>query len=144
MSTDRPSVHRPRLTGSLTVELVVLTPVVMLFVLLAMSLGRYELAREQVVGAARAAAEAASVAPSAGDAQAAALAAATPVVANQVHSCTQLNVTAETGDFAPGGSVRVVVTCQIDVADLLVPGVPGHTAVSAEVSAPIDPYRSVQ
>ena len=93
MRSDRTSSsHGQR--GSLTVELVVLTPVIVLFVLLALGFGRFELAREQVVAAARAAAEAASVVPSAGDAQSAALTAATPIVANQAHSCTQLNVSA--------------------------------------------------
>ncbi len=143
MRSDRTSSsHGQR--GSLTVELVVLTPVIVLFVLLALGFGRFELAREQVVAAARAAAEAASVVPSAGDAQSAALTAATPIVANQAHSCTQLNVSAETGDFVPGGSVRVIVSCQIEFADLLIPGMPGHAEVQAAVSAPIDPFRSVQ
>jgi Flp pilus assembly protein TadG len=130
--------------GSFTVELVILTPVVMVFVLLALALGRFEMAREQVVGAARAAAEAAAVVPSAAQAQPAALAAALPIVANQAHACAQLNVSTDTSDFVPSGSVRVVVTCQISFADLLVPGMPGHAEVQAEETAPIDPFRSVQ
>jgi Flp pilus assembly protein TadG len=133
---------KSRQSGSLTIELVVLTPVVVLFVLLALALGRYELAREQVIGAARAGAEAASVVASAGDAQPAAFAAAAPVVANQAHSCTELSVSADTSHFAPGGSVRIVVTCQIDFSDLLVPGLPGHATVDAVEVAPIDPFRS--
>jgi Flp pilus assembly protein TadG len=141
---DRRSDPRHGEKGSLTVELVILTPVVIVFVLLAVALGRFELAREQVVGAARAAAEAAAVVPSATDAQPAALAAALPVVANQAHACVQMNVSANTTDFFPGGSVQVVVSCEIDFADLLVPGMPGHVAVQAEETAPIDPFRSVQ
>jgi Flp pilus assembly protein TadG len=129
--------------GSLAIELVVLTPVIVLFVLVTLALGRLELAHEQVVGAARAAAEAASVVPSAAEAEPAAIAAARPVVASQVHSCVQLNVVTETGDFTPGGTVSVDVSCQIDFGDLLVPGFPGHTTVHAEVSAPIDPFRAV-
>ncbi|HVC71812.1 MAG TPA: TadE/TadG family type IV pilus assembly protein [Acidimicrobiales bacterium] len=131
-------------SGSLTIELTVLTPVVVMFVLLALALGRFELAREQVVGAARAAAEAAAVAPSAAGAQAAAVAAAQPVVARQVHSCTQLNVSTDTSQFAPGGDVKVTVSCDIDYADLSIPGIPGHTAVRVMESAPIDPFRVVQ
>jgi Flp pilus assembly protein TadG len=130
--------------GSLTIELVVLTPVIVMFVLVTVAFGRFELAREQVVGAARAGAEAAAVVPSAADAQSAALASAAPVVANQAHTCTQLNVVTDTESFAPGGSVRVEVSCEIDFSDLLVPGFPGHVIVHAAVSAPIDPYRSVQ
>jgi hypothetical protein len=115
-----------------------------MFALLALALGRLEIAHEQVVGAARAGAEASSVVPSAADAQSAALAAAMPVVANQVRSCTDVNVASETEDFVPGGSVRVVVSCQINFDDLLVPGLPGHIRIQAVVVAPIDPYRSVQ
>jgi hypothetical protein len=137
--------HRgPPEKGSLTVELVVLTPIVTIFVLLALAVGRFELAHEEVIGAARAAAEAASVAPSAGDAQSAALTAATPIVGSQSPTCTQLKVVADTARFVPGGSVEVVVSCEIDFSDLLVPGLPGHEEVQATVSAPIDPFRSVQ
>jgi hypothetical protein len=118
--------------------------VIVLFVLVTLAFGRFELAREQVIGAARAAAEAASVVPSASDAQSAALTAATPIVAGDAHSCTQLSVVAETEDFYPGGSVTVSVSCEIDFADLLIPGLPGHADVRVAVRAPIDPYRSVQ
>jgi Flp pilus assembly protein TadG len=130
--------------GSLTLELVILSPVIVLFVLLALSLGRFELAREQVVGAARAAAEAASVVPSADQAESAARSAAAPVVGSQAHSCVQLNVSTDTSHFVPGGYVRVVVSCQIDYGDLVIPGVPGHSVVQVVETAPIDPFRSVQ
>jgi hypothetical protein len=129
--------------GSLTIELVVLTPVIAMFALLALALGRFELAHEEVVSAARGAAEAASVAPYPAAAQPAALAAATPVVAQQARSCKQLKVEADTSQFKPGGYVRVVVSCQVDLTDLLLPGLPGHVMVQAVVSAPIDPFRSV-
>jgi hypothetical protein len=115
-----------------------------MFVLVALGMGRFELAREQVVSAARAAAEAASVVPSAGDAQSAAVTAATPVLENQGHSCQQLSVKADTTQFVPGGSVRVVVSCRIDFSDVLVPGLPGQAEIQAVASAPIDPFRSVQ
>jgi Flp pilus assembly protein TadG len=133
-----------RHSGSVTIELVILTPVIVLFVLLALALGRFELVREQVAGAARASAEAASVVPYAGEAQSAALAAAEPAISNGTHSCVQLNVTTETGHFIPGGYVRVVVSCEVDFTDLLVPGFPGHAVIKAVELAPIDPFRSVQ
>jgi Flp pilus assembly protein TadG len=130
--------------GSLTVELVVLTPVVLFFVLLAVALGRFEMVHEQVDGAARAAAEAASVVSSAPEAQPAAVSAATPIVANQAHACTQLRVETDTTSFVPGGSVRVLLSCDIDYSDLLLPGMPGHAVVNVVVRAPIDPFRTVQ
>jgi hypothetical protein len=51
---------------------------------------------------------------------------------------------AETENFFPGGYVQVVVACQIDFSDLLVPGLPGHVEVQAVMKAPIDSFRSVQ
>ena len=133
-----------RSRGSLTVELIVLTPVIVVFVLMALAFGRFELAREQVVSAARAGAEAASVVPSAGDAQSAAEDAVDPIVSDHSHTCAVLSVSTDTAHFIPGGFVRVVVTCQIDFTDLLVPGFPGHTDVQETVTAPIDPFRSLQ
>jgi hypothetical protein len=130
--------------GSLTIELIVLTPVILMFGMLALGLGRYELAREEIVGAARAAAEAASVEPSAAGAQSEALATATPALANQARTCTNVRVVTAINDFAPGGSVQVTVSCQVGFDDLFVPGLPGQATVQAVVSAPIDPFRSVQ
>ena len=128
--------------GSMAIELIVLSPVIILFVLLALAMGRFELAREQVVSAARAGAEAASVASVAGDAQSTALSVVSPDVSDQVHTCTQLSVVADTSHFIPGGFVRVTVSCQIGFTDLLIPGFPGHEVVQATVTAPIDPFRS--
>jgi hypothetical protein len=131
-------------SGSLTVELVLLTPIIVVFALLAVGLGRYELAREAVIGSARASAEAAAVAASASQAQAAASTSAGPGVSDLGNGCASLEVSTDTSQFAPGGSVSVTVTCRISFADLLVPGLPGSTTVTAVQSAPIDPYRSVQ
>ena len=55
--------------GSLTVELVVLTPVLLIIALATLVFGRVSEARQQVVEAARAGAEAAAVLPTAGTAQ---------------------------------------------------------------------------
>lgn len=127
----------------MTAELVVLAPVLILFVLFIISLGRYESARQQVVGAARAGADAAAVVASPDQAQAAAVAAAKPVVAAR-HSCKQLGVTADVGSYVPGGFVRVTVTCRVAFSDLAVTGLPGGVSVSAVQTASIDPYRAVR
>ena len=130
--------------GSFTVELVVLAPVLVLFALLAVALGRYEMAREQVIGAARAAAEAASVAQSPALAQSAADLAAEPGVEPLGHACAGFSVNTDTSEFRPSGVVRVTVTCRVDFSDLLVPGIPGFTTVRVVQVVPLDPYRSVQ
>jgi Flp pilus assembly protein TadG len=135
--------HRSAARGSLTVELVVLTPVIALFVLVALGFGRYSLAREQLVGGARAAADAASVAGSAPQAQEAAVAAATPVLA-ATHSCVDPSVNVNAQPFVPGATVRVSVSCHVEFSDLMVPGFPGSTTLQVTQLATIDPYRSVQ
>jgi len=130
--------------GSFTVELVLLAPVLVVFALVAMGLGRYELAREQVIAAARAAAEAASVAPSAVQAQTSASLAVTQDIEGRNRTCTDTAIETDTTDFVPGGIVRVTITCEVNFADLMVPGLPGSATFSVVQVAPIDPYRSVQ
>jgi Flp pilus assembly protein TadG len=129
--------------GSAAVEAVVLTSVVMIFVLLAVALGRYEATREQVIGAARAAAEAASVVSSDNLAASAASSAATPELIGSGASCARSTVSTNTQDFVPGGEVIVSVTCTVELSDLGVPGIPGQAIVTITQSAPIDPYRAV-
>ena len=129
--------------GSMTAELAILAPVVALFALVALGLGRYESARQEVADAARAAAQAASVVASAQQAEGAATASAVDEVANQSRMCANPVITAYTANFAPGGEVRVSVTCTVDLSDLLVPGMPGSVSVTSTQVAPIDPYRSV-
>jgi Flp pilus assembly protein TadG len=135
-------VGRELARGSLTVELVVLTPVVAMFLLVSLAFGRYALASEQVVGGARAAADAVAVASSAGQAQQVALSAAMPVLASS-HSCVDPTVSVESKPFVPGGEVRVSVTCHVAFSDLLVPGFPGSATVQAVQVAAIDPYRMI-
>src|SRR5579872_3576509 len=129
-------------SGSMTVELVVLAPVVVAFLLFTLALGRYTSAREQVAGGTSAAAEAAAVAPSLSQARAAAVAAASPAL-QSLHSCRNPSIQVVAGNFAPGAEIRVVVSCRVDYADLLVPGMPGSTTVTSVEDAVIDPYRAV-
>lgn len=120
-----------------------LTSVVMIFALLAIALGRYEATRAQVIGAARAAAEAAAVVPSATQAPSAASAAAIPELTGNGASCKRSTVSTDTWRFAPGSNVSVTVTCTVELSDLGVPGLPGEATVVVTQVAPIDPYRAV-
>ena len=126
--------------GSLTVELVVLTPVLLIMALAMLAFGRVAEARQQVVGAARAGAEAASVAPDVARAEAAA---ATGGDGSLSRSCVEPVVITDVGQFHPGGFVTVTVVCRVPLADVAIPGMPGSTVVTASSTAPIDPYRSV-
>jgi Flp pilus assembly protein TadG len=129
--------------GSLTVELVVLTPVLLIMALAMLAFGRVAEARQQVVEAARAGAEAASIAPDVASAEAASEDAATGGDGSLSRTCTEPMVTTDASQFHPGGYVTVTVLCRVPLADVAIPGMPGSTLVTASSTAPIDPYRSV-
>jgi Flp pilus assembly protein TadG len=129
--------------GSLMVEMVVMTPVVFILALTILVFGRVSEARQQVVEASRAGAQAAAVLPSAANAQWGAAANAVVGVFGQAHTCAHAQIHTDVSHFYPGGYVTVTVVCQVDLSDLSVPGIPGSTSVRASATAPIDPYRSV-
>lgn len=135
---------RERQRGSLSAEIVVLAPVVFLFVLAAVGLGRYESARQEVVDAARAGVQAASVVASPSAAPQAASDVVTPTLRDQSHMCADPTTLTDVSAFSAGGVVRVTVTCTVSMSDLLVPGLPGSVTVHVTESAPIDPFRVVQ
>jgi len=143
VSGRRSATHALHLRGSITVELLALTPVVVAFLVVALGFGRYELALEQVQSSARVGAEAAAVAPSLGQAQSAAISAVAPGLLPR-RPCDERNVAVDTRGFAPGGTVIVSVTCRVSFSDLGIPVFPGSLTVRARQAAPIDPYRAVQ
>jgi len=129
--------------GSLTVELVVVTPVVLVVVLASLVFGRVVQARQQVVEAARAGAEAAAVLPTASTARWVGSINSMVDLVDRTHTCAHATVVVDTGHFVPGGFVTTRVTCLVLLSDLGFPGLPGSTTVSVSATAPIDPYRSV-
>jgi Flp pilus assembly protein TadG len=129
--------------GSLTVELVVLTPVLLVMALAALVFGRVSEARQQVVEASRAGAEAAAVLPTVGTAQWMGAINAVINLLGRTHTCAQVAIVTDTSRFVAGGAVTVHVTCTVLLADIAFPGVPGTTVVRASATAPLDPYRSV-
>jgi Flp pilus assembly protein TadG len=131
-------------SGSLVVELVVLTPVIFIIVLCTLVFGRVSNARQLVTESARAGAQAASLMPNAESAQSAAADNAEVGTSSQAHTCVRAQVVTDVSHYYPGGYVRVTVTCAVAFSDLSVPGVPGSTNISESSTAPVDPYRSVQ
>ena len=129
-------------TGSLTVELVVLTPIIMIVVLASLIFGRVTEARQQVVEAARAGAEAAAVLPTVGTAQWVGSINAVIDLIGRTHTCAHSVITIDTSHFVPGGWVTAHVSCLVLLSDIGFPGLPGSTTVSASATAPLDPYRS--
>lgn len=127
----------------MTVELVVLTPILCIMAMAALVFGRVSEARQQVVEASRAGAEAAAVLPTVGTAQWVGAINAVINLIGRTHTCAHVVITTDTGNFVAGGYVTVHVSCQVLLSDLAFPGVPGSTIVQASATAPLDPYRSV-
>jgi len=128
--------------GSVTAELVIITPVAIALLCLVALVGRTTAARGQVDGAARDAARAASLARDPGSAELAAQQSADDTLPTSGVRCARTAVIADVGSFGPGGQVTVNVTCDIELSDLGLIGVSGTRTISATAVEPIDLYRA--
>src|SRR6478609_7685362 len=101
----RGGVDRDR--GSMTTELVVLAPIMIVLLLLVVGLGRYAHGKQLVEQAAAAAARAASLTSTATQATSRAQRAAAGSLGDAGVSCGGMTTTVDTGSFRPGGVVAV-------------------------------------
>lgn len=124
--------------GSVAMELVLVTPLLVLLLMIAVALGRMASARLRVDDAAHQAARAASLTRTAAQAQRQARAAAFASLGASGASCAHVTVTADVGTFTPGGVVRVSVACS---ADLGVSGLPAHVTVTRTAVSVVDLHR---
>ncbi|GAA2624191.1 TadE/TadG family type IV pilus assembly protein [Actinomadura fulvescens] len=131
---------RNRDRGSMSLEMVLVTPLFVAFLLLLAGAGRMVDAKSQVDGAARDAVRAASVARSAGAAENLAQETAALNLRGNKWCSGGPNVTVDTGDWGPGGKVSVTVVCDVDLGDLAFIGFPGTKRLSGTSVAPIDTY----
>lgn len=136
----RPTVDR----GSASLELVLVTPVLVALLLFAVLAGRLAQARADVDRAARDAARAASLARSSESAVLDGEAAARATLAEGGVSCTHLDVTVDTSRFSAGGTVAATVTCAVTLTDLSLLGVPGSRTLNARFAQPVDTYRGLE
>jgi hypothetical protein len=121
---------------------VLVTPLIIILLLFATLAGRLALSRNDVQGAARDAARAASIARTPGAARVAALDAASDNLERSGTSCEDLRVVPDLDHFEPGGSVQVKVTCQVPLGDLMLLRVPSSSKqVEATAVEVIDVYR---
>ncbi|MDA8274598.1 MAG: pilus assembly protein [Actinomycetota bacterium] len=130
-------------SGAVALELVLLTPLLLLMLLFVVALGRVVSARIEVDGAAAQAARAASIARSPATATAMATQAATTALGSDHVTCAGLSISTDTADFVPGGSVAVTVTCHVALSDLVGLRLPASEAISSTASSVIDTYRAV-
>lgn len=130
--------------GSATLELVLLTPVLLLMLMFVVFLGRLGEARNDVDRAARDAARAASIARDSTDADAAGRSAASETLASGGVPCRQLDVRLDTSAFSAGGEVRATVSCTVDLADMVELQLPGSKTMTASFAEPVDTYRGTR
>jgi Flp pilus assembly protein TadG len=122
--------------GSMAVELVIMTPILVMFMLLVVAFGRYVWIRGQIEAAARDAVRAAAFERSAGDAETAADDMAQAQLENR--TCSQA---ALSGAFVAGGTIRYTLTCHVSYAELGLIGLPAGDDVTVSSDAPLDQFR---
>jgi Flp pilus assembly protein TadG len=127
--------------GFSTLELVVITPFLLAFVLLVVGFGRVTHGRQLVQQAAAAAARAASLASTPGQAATDATQEASDTLAQAGISCQSMHPTVDTSQFYAGGQVTVTITCVTNLSNLTVVGFPGHKALTASATVPLEQYR---
>lgn len=133
--------------GAISLEMMVLTPAVLIVLALIMGFARVGQANMKVDSAAYAAARAASISRTSGEASGAAREVAQDVLAQKGINCPA-DIAVDTSAFnsAPGesGAITVTITCPVPLGDLAVPGLPGTRTVTGEGSSVLDRYRGRQ
>ena len=127
-------------SGRTTLEVVVLGPLLILLLLFTVYCGRIVTAKLDVSSAARSAARAASLARTTDAAHQQATDAATGTLSAHSRTCGDPQITIDTTDLRPGGSVTVSVTCTVPVGDLFLSAV-GDKRMTASSTSPIDAFR---
>jgi Flp pilus assembly protein TadG len=127
--------------GSAPVELVIITPVLILFLLLYLGFGRVSRAEQLVDDAAAQAARAATLDYlNPGQAAAAAQQAADQALSAGGLACASDQVSVDTGNDRPGGSITVHLACNADLSQAIAAGLPGSVTLTASSTSPIDVY----
>lgn len=131
--------------GSVTLELVVLAPGLLLFIGLVVFAGRTSLANQSIAQAANEAARIASIARTQPEADRTAGEAARSTLVQQDLQCLTTSVSVDTTGFGqPVGTAATItatVSCVVRLSDLAVPGLPGSRTVTATATSPLDVYR---
>lgn len=131
-------------TGAAAVELVLVTPLLVMLLLFVLFGGRLASATADVNAAARASARAASLARDADTASDAARATAEGELRRTGVPCRDVVVDTDTSGFAAGGSVTVELHCGVPLGDLGLLGLPATHTISVRQVAVIDRYRSAR
>ncbi len=127
----------------MSIELALITPVLLVLMLVVVSLGRVASARGDVDAAARNAARAAVNARSAAQAIDAGNDAARVALVEGGVTCRSLAVEIDTSAFRAGGVVRATVACTVELESLTGVALPGSRTVTSSFLAPVDQFRGI-
>lgn len=127
--------------GSVTTEMVLLTPVLLLLLAFIVFVGRVGGIQQQVIAAIDQAARAASLVGTSGAAEHVATDTVASNLADAGIACQDLTVHVDTSTFQRGGHVSVTATCDIGLDDVVFAGLPGQRSFTATATEVIDVYR---
>ncbi|MEV4506698.1 TadE/TadG family type IV pilus assembly protein [Streptomyces klenkii] len=131
--------------GALSLEAMILLPVLILVVCLIIAFGRIQAAGNVVDTAARNAARAASLERSGGAGSAAGTRVARNALSQQGLPCTSVAVSISTSGFAARlgdpSVTTATVSCTVRLSDIGMPGLPGSKTLTSHFTSPIDTYR---
>lgn len=128
-------------------ELVLVTPMILLIILVGIATGRAATGQSRVAQAASAGARAASMHHTATGADQAARSIVAQALQEHGIDCESTTITVDaSGITTPPGlpaHVSVTVQCTVAWSDLAIPGWPGSHTVTATAASPLDPRREV-
>ena len=129
--------------GSNAAEIVIIAPVIAMLVLVLVAGGRTALADNATQSAAYAAARAASLSRDASTAVTNAEDAARRAMSQSGITTLTVSVDASGLNAAIGttGTVSAAVNCDVSLADITLPGIPGSRTMSSSAASPVDAYR---
>jgi Flp pilus assembly protein TadG len=131
--------------GWAVAEVAIMMPVALVVLGFIVLCGRMGNIQADITSAARDAARAASLQRDLDGARQAAQAVATASLTAHSVTCAQPRTRIDNpSTFAPGGSVTVTVTCDVDLAAVAIPGIPSTATVEKSSSELIDRYRAMQ
>ncbi|GII52806.1 membrane protein [Planotetraspora thailandica] len=129
----------------MALETTIIAPALLTMLVMMIAVGRIAIAHGAIDAAARDAARQASIARDPSAARSAALSSAREALAREGLKCAP-SVTLDTSGFStPVGrpaSVAATVTCEVGLADIAVPGIPGSKTLTSSFASPIDPFRA--
>jgi Flp pilus assembly protein TadG len=128
------------------VELVIIVPGLIMILGLLLAGSRIWLSRAVADDAAYSAARAASLARSPGAAQSDGVSQGLAALDRRGLDCRDRRVSVDTSGFAVAvgtpATITASVTCDVDLSDLLVPGLPGSMRLTGSGAAALDTYRA--